>query len=290
MSKVKKVVIPVAGYGTRFLPATKAQPKEMLPVVDKPVVQYVVEECVAAGMETIILVTGSGKRAIEDHFGYNYALQAHLKKVGKEAQRQEIKNIANMAKFVYTRQRPVYGNGVPVLDAKELIGDEPFAVVWGDDIWNCKKPRLKQLVEVYEKYGDPVITAIPITKADTSKYGVIGGIDLGNGVIEVNKLIEKPGPEKAPSLIGSVGGYILTPDIFEHLEQTKVGKGGEIWLVDAIAKLMKKRPVYAKIIEGDYYDTGNPLAYLKANVELALTRKDLKKDFKKYLKKLDLLK
>jgi UTP--glucose-1-phosphate uridylyltransferase len=281
--KITKVVIPVAGYGTRFLPATKAQPKEMLPIVDKPIIQYIVEDAVRAGMTDIILVTGSGKRAVEDHFSYNFEIQHHLKSVGKEKERDEIKRIADMANFIFIRQKGPYGNGTPVLCAKAVIGNEPFAVVWGDDIWSCKKPHIKQLTEVFERYGDPVITAKSIIKADTSRYGVIDGIEVAPEILEVKKLVEKPGPEKAPSLLGSFGGYILTPDIFEVLENTPLGKGGELWLPDAIANLMKKRPVYAKKIIGEYFDTGSVLGYLKANVEFALRRKDVSKDFKKYL-------
>jgi len=285
MSAIRKIVIPVAGYGTRFLPATKAQPKEMLPIVDKPIIQYVVEEAVKSGITDVILVTGSGKRAIEDHFSYNFEIQHYLKSVGKEAEREELKKIADMANFIFVRQKGPYGNGTPVLCAKAIIGDEPFAVVWGDDIWQCpKKPHIKQLIEVFEKYGDPVLTAKDISKEDTKKYGVIDGVDLGSDVLEVKKLVEKPGPENAPSLIGSFGGYILTPDIFAALESTKLGKGGELWLVDAIVKLMKKRSVYAKKVNGNYYDTGSKIGYLCANVEFALQRPDLKKDFKKYLR------
>lgn len=283
--KITKVIIPVAGYGTRFLPATKAQPKEMLPIVDKPIIQYIVEAAVEAGMKDIILVTGSGKRAVEDHFSYNYELQSHLKKAGKNDLRRQIKEIADIANFIFIRQKGPYGNGTPVLCAKPAIGNEPFAVVWGDDIWHCPKtPHIKQLTDVFERYGDPVITAKKIDKQGTKRYGVIDGIDLGGGVMQVKKLVEKPGPAKAPSLIGSFGGYILTPDIFDVLEKTKLGKGGELWLPDAIANLMKKRPIYAKTIDGTYYDTGSKLGYLKANVEFALRQKDIKTDFKKYLK------
>lgn len=285
--KIKKVVIPVAGYGTRFLPATKAQPKEMLPIVDTPIIQYIVEEAVRAGMTDIILVTGSGKRAVEDHFSYNYEIQNYLKSVGKEKERDEVKRIADMANFIFIRQKGPYGNGTPVLCAKPVIGDEPFAVVWGDDIWRCKKPHIKQLVETFEKYGDPVITALDIDEEGTKKYGVIDGVDLGQEIYKVKKLVEKPGPEKAPSLLGAVGGYILTPDIFEALEKTEIGKGGELWLMDAIANLLKKRPIYAKKIDGAYYDTGSKIGYLKANVEFALQREDLKDEFSKYLAGLD---
>ena len=283
--KITKVVIPVAGYGTRFLPATKAQPKEMLPIVDTPIIQYIVEAAVAAGMTDVILVTGGGKRAVEDHFSYNFEIQHFLKSVGKDKEREDLKRIADMANFIFIRQKGPYGNGTPVLCAKPIVGDEPFAVVWGDDIWHCpKKPHIKQLTEVFERYGDPVITAKDITKEDTSRYGVIDGVEVAKDVLEVKKLVEKPGPDKAPSLIGSVGGYILTPDIFESLEHTKLGKGGELWLPDAIANLMKKRPVYARKITGTYYDTGSKIGYLKANVEFALRRPDLNKEFKKFLK------
>lgn len=285
---IRKVVIPVAGYGTRFLPATKAQPKEMLPIVDIPIIQMVVEEAVSAGITDVILVTGSGKRAVEDHFSYNFEIQHWLKKVGKDEQREEIKRIADMANFVYIRQKGPYGNGTPVLCAKEVIGNEPFAVVWGDEFWRCpnKRSHIKQLIEVFETYGDPVLTAKKISRDQTSKYGVIDGLKVDKDVYEVKKLVEKPGPEKAPSTIATLGGYILTPDIFDALETTKIGKGGELWLVDAIVKLMKKRAVYAKEVDGTYYDTGSKLGYLKANVEMALTRPDLKREFKSYLKKL----
>ena len=287
MSSVKKLIIPVAGYGTRFLPATKAQPKEMLPVVDKPIVQYVVEDAVKSGIESIILVTGSGKRAVEDHFGYNYELQAFLKKAGKDDLRIEIKRIADMANFIYIRQKGPYGNGTPILCAKHLIGDEPFAVMWGDEFFYTEgKPQLRQLMDVYEKYGDPVLTAYNVDRQDTARYGVIDGIEVESGVVQIKSIVEKPEPAKAPSTLASLGGFILTPDIFEALEKTKLGKGGELWLVDAISKLLKKRPIYAKKIDGTYYDTGSKIGYLKANVEMALRRPELKDEFSVYLKKL----
>ncbi|MDD5043837.1 MAG: UTP--glucose-1-phosphate uridylyltransferase GalU [Patescibacteria group bacterium] len=285
MTKIRKVVIPVAGFGTRFLPATKAQPKEMLPVVDKPVIQYVVEEAVRAGITDVILVTGASKRAVEDHFDYNYELQNWLKKQGKEEVREEIKRIADMANFIYIRQKGPYGNGTPVLCAKEVVGDEPFAVVWGDEFWKCPgKPHVRQLIDVYEKYTDPVITAYQVTKEDTKRYGILDAKKIGAGIYEVNRIVEKPGPEKAPSTLASLGGYVFTPEIFEELEKTKVGKGGELWLVDAVVRLMKKRPIYAKIIEGTYYDIGSKFDWLKANIDFALKRKDLGLKLKKYLR------
>jgi UTP--glucose-1-phosphate uridylyltransferase len=227
------------------------------------------------------------KRAVEDHFSYNFEIQHFLKSVGKHAQRKEIKRIADMANFVYIRQKGPYGNVTPILCSEPIVGNEPFAVVWGDEFWRCPgKSHIKQLVEVYEKYGDPVLTAKKITKEETSKYGVIDGVKVSQGVYEVNKLVEKPGPEKAPSTIATLGGYILTPDIFDALKKTKLGKGGELWLIDAMVKVMKQRAIYAKEVDGDYYDTGSKLGYLKANVDEALRRPDVKKEFRQYLKKL----
>lgn len=280
MASITKAVIPVAGFGTRFLPVTKAQPKEMLPIIDKPVIQYIVEGAVASGITDIILITGASKRAIEDHFDYNFELQNHLKKQGKDAARKEVKKIADMANFIYIRQKGPKGNGDAVLCAKSAIGDEPFAVIWGDELWSCPNtPHVKQLIDVYEKYGDPVLTAKEITKEETNKYGVIDGVDVDKDVLEVKELIEKPGPEKAPSLIGSLGGYILTPDIFKELETTKAGKGGELWLVDALVQLMKKRPLYAKKIDGTYHDTGSKFGWLKATLEFAKNHPELKDNF-----------
>jgi len=277
----------VAGYGTRFLPATKAQPKEMLPIVDKPIVQYVVEDAVKSGIETIILVTGSGKRAVEDHFGYNYELQHFLKEQGKEELRKEMKKIADMANFIYIRQKGPYGNGTPVLCAKHLIGDEPFAVMWGDEFFYTeRKPQLRQLIDVYDKFQAPVLTAYEVSSKDTAKYGIIDGKEVAKDVYDVRNIVEKPGPDKAPSTLASLGGFILTPDIFEMLEKTKLGKGGELWLVDGISKLLQRGKIYAKKIDGQYYDTGSKIGYLKANVEMALRRPDLKEEFKKYLKSL----
>jgi UTP--glucose-1-phosphate uridylyltransferase len=285
MQKIRKVVIPVAGIGSRFLPVTKAMPKEMLPVLDKPIIQYIVEEAVKAGITDVILVTGGTKRAIEDHFDRNEYLENYLLKAGKTKAYDEIKEVAEMANFIYIRQKGPYGNGTPVLNAKQVIGNEPFAVVWGDDIWNCgKKAQIRQLIEVYEKYGDPVITAVMIDDEGTKRYGVIEGVEVEPGLYQAKSIVEKPGPERAKSRIGSMGGYVFTPEIFEALENTKPGKDNELWLVDAIANLMKKRPVYAKIIQGEVYDLGNKLGWLKANVEYGLRDKEIKDEFKKYLK------
>lgn len=284
--KITKAIIPVAGFGTRFLPTTKAQPKEMLNIVDKPVIQYIVEEAVASGITDIILVTGMGKRAIEDHFDHNAELYNWLAKQGKTKLKEEIKQIAQLANFIYIRQKGPYGNGTPVLNAQKIIGDEPFAVLWGDDIfYGGKKPRLKQLIEVYEKYGDPVLTACEVSKEDTARYGIIDALPVEKNVYQVKQIVEKPGPEKAPSTLATVGGYILTPDIFSILAKTKLGKGGELWLADAMAALLKKRPFYACRVEAKYYDVGSKLGWLEANVDMALKRPDLQDEFKKYLKK-----
>ncbi|OGY55042.1 MAG: UTP--glucose-1-phosphate uridylyltransferase [Candidatus Buchananbacteria bacterium RIFCSPLOWO2_01_FULL_46_12] len=282
--KIRKVVIPVAGLGTRFLPVTKAQPKEMLPIVDKPIIQYIVEEAVRAGMTEVILVTGSTKRAIEDHFDRNEYLEKFCLETGKKQHYQVIKKVAELANFIYIRQKGPYGNGTPILNAQGVIGDEPFAVVWGDDMWLAKTPHIKQLMAVYEKYGDPVISAQLTDDEGTKKYGIIEGVEIEKGLYQVKKIIEKPGPQKTKSRIATFGGYIFTPDIFTELKKTPLGKDKELWLVDAIARLQKKRPIYAKIIEGQYYDPGSKLGWLKANVEFALKDKTVQQEFKRFLK------
>jgi UTP--glucose-1-phosphate uridylyltransferase len=285
MSKIRKLVIPVAGLGTRFLPATKAQPKEMLPIVDKPIIQYVVEDAVKSGITDIILVTGPSKRAVEDHFSPNYELVNLLKKQGKEEVAEEVKKIADMANFIFIRQKGPYGNGTPVLCAKDIVGDEPFAVMWGDEFfYTPKKPQLKQLIEVYEKYTDPVLTAYEVDEKGTEKHGIIDALEVEDSIFQVKNIVEKPGAKKAPSRLASLGGFVFTPDIFEALEQTELGKDGELWLVDAIFKLLKERPIYAKKIEGVYYDTGSKLGYLKANVDFAMRDKKLAYDFRNYLR------
>ncbi|MBU4421764.1 UTP--glucose-1-phosphate uridylyltransferase GalU [Patescibacteria group bacterium] len=285
MQKITKAIIPVAGYGTRFLPATKAQPKEMLPIVDKPIIQYVVEEAVASGITDIILVTGAGKRAIEDHFDHNAELYNWLVKQGKTKLKTEIKRIAEMANFIYIRQKGPYGNGTPVLCAEEVIGDEPFVVLWGDEFIYSNPPRLKQCLDVFEKYGDPVLSGIRVDKKDVHKYGIAETIKIEKNIFQIKSLVEKPNPKNAPSNLATHGCYVLTPDIFGELKKTHPGKGGEVWLTDAIKSLMKKRPVYAcEIKNGIYYDTGSKLGWLRANVDFALKDKTLGKEFKKYLK------
>lgn len=286
MQKIRKVVIPVAGYGTRFLPVTKAMPKEMMPIIDKPVIQYVVEEAVDSGITDIILVTGAAKRAVEDHFDYNHELQNWLKKQKKDDLRERIKKIADMANFTYIRQKGPYGNGTPVLCAEHVIGDEPFAVVWGDEFFTgSKKPRLKQLTDVYEKYQDPVLTGMRVGAEGKRRFGIVDPVaEVSKNVWEIKGIEEKPGPQKAKSNIAAMGGYILPPEIFGILKKTKRGKGGEVWLADAIAKLGETRPMYIKIVDGDYRDTGTKEAWLKTNIALALEHKELKKEMRKFIK------
>lgn len=283
---IRKIVIPVAGYGTRFLPFTKSIPKEMLPIVDRPVIQYIVEEAVEAGIDQIILITGYSKRAIEDYFDYNLELEYLLDKSGKTEQKELIRRISDIAHFVYVRQKEQLGNGHAILQAKELIGDEPFAVVWGDEFFSGQVSRLQQLIDTYNQYSSPVIFSIPMP--DDSSYDRFGcpkvRQDMGDNVLRVDGVVEKPGKEKAPSSFASLGGYIFTPEIFELLENQAPGKGGEIWLVDAINELAIKRPVFARVGENiTYYDCGNKLEYLKACVHFGLERPDINSEFRAYL-------
>ncbi len=288
--KIRKVVIPAAGFGTRFLPQTKAMPKEMLPIVDKPVIQYVVEEAVASGIEDIIIVTGWHKRTIEDHFDYPFELISRLKEAGKEEEIEEVKRVAEMANFIYVRQKGPIGNATPVLAAKHVVGDEPFAVMWGDEFIYSTPPRLKQMMDVFEKYGKAVISGIKIDKKeDLSRYGIAQLKPVAGNVSQILRIIEKPDPKDAPSNIATHGAYILPPSIFPILENLKPGKGGELWLVDAIDQLIEQEPVYTvEIKNGRYYDTGNKLEYLKTVVELALEHPEINGDFRQFLKGLKL--
>ncbi len=285
MSSVRKAIIPVAGFGTRFLPATKAMPKEMLPIIDKPVIQYVVEEAVASGITDIILVTSSSKRAVEDHFDDNQTLEAWLKKSKKFRALEDVRAIGKMANFIYVRQKGPYGNATPILNCRHLIGDEPFAVLFGDEVLRVKTPRLGQMIKVFEKYGDPVLAAIKVTREETTKYGILEPTaEVERGVFQLKGMVEKPGPERAPSQLASIGAFVLTPDIFSAIENTKRGHGGELILLDAIRGLIKQRPVYAKTIEGTFYDTGSKLGWLRANLEMALQREDLAQDTKRLIR------
>ena len=283
--KVRKVIIPVAGIGTRFLPATKAQPKEMMPILDKPTIQYIVEGAVRAGITDVILVTGATKRAIEDHFDRNIHLEEYCLSRGKNKAYEAVRVAAEMANFIYIRQKGRYGTGTPVLNVKDLVGNEPFAVVYGDDIWQCpEKSHLTQLIETYEKYGNPVITAYQTDDEGTKKYGMIEGLEVEEGIFQVKKLMEKPGPDKTASRMASISGYILTPDIFEELEKMQVDEAQEFCLTDAISALMLKRPVYAKMIKGKYHDVGSKFTWLKANIEFGLDDPEMSQDLHNFLK------
>ncbi len=284
---VRKVIIPVAGLGTRFLPFTKAMPKEMLPLIDKPVIQYVVEEAVASGITDIILVTSHTKRPVEDHFDDNQVLEAWLERQGKTDLLENIRRISTMANFIYVRQKGPYGNATPVLNAAHLIGDEPFAVVWGDDVYTGKTPRLKQMISVYEKYQDPVLGVIKIDAKDTSRYGVIDpAAQVEKRVYQLKGVVEKPEPKQAPSHLAAAAGYILTPDIFSYIRALKPGHGGEYVLLDAIQQMMAYRPIYGCEIDGEYHDTGSKIGWLKANLELALSRPDMVKETRALVKKM----
>lgn len=292
MSKIRKAVIPAAGFGTRFLPQTKAMPKEMLPVVDKPVIQYVVEEAAEAGIEDIVIVTGALKRAIEDHFDVlNQDLVKNLKDGGKEEMLNEVKKISDLANFIYVRQKGPYGNGTPVLAAEPVIGKEPFAVLWGDEFIYAKPARLAQMTEVYEKYGGIVISGVKIDKdEDLKRYGIADIEPVEGNVFKIKNIVEKPNPEEAPSHMATHGAYILPPEVFGALRNVQPGKGGEIWLIDAINALRDQGvPVYGVEIEnGKYYDTGSKLEYMKTVVEFALQHPALNGEFKQFLKDLNL--
>ncbi len=289
---IKKVIIPAAGLGTRFLPQTKAMPKEMLPVVDKPVIQYVVEEAAASGIKDVIIITGWQKRAIEDHFDRSIELEKYLKEKGKEKELTEIKRIAELANFIYIRQKgEVYGNAIPILTAEPAIGQEDFAVLWGDEFIYAEPPRLAQMIEVYKKYKGAVISAVRIESKDNlSRYGIADLEPLEGNVSKIKKIVEKPLPAEAPSNLATHGAYILPPKIFEIIRNLKPGRDGEFWLPDAINELIKSGyPVYAcEVKNAKYYDTGNKLEYLKTVVEFALRHPDFNDEFKNYIKGLDL--
>jgi UTP--glucose-1-phosphate uridylyltransferase len=290
-SSVRKAVFPVAGLGTRFLPATKAQPKEMLPLVDKPIIQYGVEEAVASGIDNIILVTGRGKNAIEDHFDVSIELESFLEARGKREQLAEIRKISNMINFAYVRQGEPLGLGHAVLVARELVGSEPFAVILGDDVIDADPPAMRQLIDVFERVGGPVLAVERVPHDEVSSYGVIDvdvNAPLGDGVYQVRDLVEKPPVEDAPSDLAIIGRYVLTPDIFPALAATKSDRTGEIQLTNGLRALLKSRPVYACEVKGVRHDTGNKLGFLKAVVYFALRRPDLAEKFAAYLVSLDI--
>jgi UTP--glucose-1-phosphate uridylyltransferase len=288
--RVRKAVFPAAGWGTRFLPATKAQPKEMLPLVDRPVIQYAVEEAVAAGIEQVIIVTSSQKRAIEDHFDLNYELEHLLEERGEIELLRQIRHISDLAQIAYVRQKEQLGLGHAVLMAKELVGHEPFAVILSDDVVVGERPCIGQLIHAYHQTHGSVVAVTEVPPEETGRYGVIGGTqEEGHGgrLWKVDKVVEKPAPGEAPSNLAIIGRYVLTPKIFDKLEQTHRGAGGEIQLTDAIEALMQEQPVHGYAFEGTRYDAGTPMGWLKASVELALARPDMGPEFAEYLRGLD---
>jgi len=285
--RIRKAVFPVAGLGTRFLPATKAQPKEMLPLVDKPIIQYGVEEAVASGVDNIILVTGRGKNAIEDHFDVNIELETFLEARGKTDLLAEIRKISNLINFSYVRQGEPLGLGHAVLVTESLVGDEPFAVVLGDDVIDARPPALKQMIDVYEELGGPVIAVERVPEKDVSAYGVLKSEPVRPGVHRIVDLVEKPPVAEAPSNLAIIGRYVLTPDIFPELHATRSDRTGEIQLTNGLRRLLAKRPIYALEVDGIRHDTGNKLGFLRAVVYFALRRPDLADAFRAYLQSVE---
>jgi UTP--glucose-1-phosphate uridylyltransferase len=287
--RIRKAVFPAAGLGTRFLPATKAQPKEMLPLVDKPVIQYVIEEAVASGIENIIIVTGRGKNAIEDHFDVSFELERTLADRNQKDLLKLVRDISGMIHLSYVRQKEPLGLGHAVLCAKEMVGDEPFAVFLGDDIIDARVPAMSQMMKVFARRRCSILAVEPVPKERTRDYGIIAHDRGARGnVYQVTDLVEKPNPEEAPSNLAIIGRYILTPEIFSHLEKTRPDAKGEIQLTNGLRSLLTKQPIVAYRFQGKRFDTGNKLGFLKATVEFALKRKDLGPGFRKYLKSLKL--
>ncbi len=283
--KVRKAVIPAAGLGTRFLPATKAQPKEMLPIVDKPTLQYIIEEAVASGIEEILIITGRNKKSIEDHFDKSVELELELEHKGKIELLEIVQNISNMINIHYIRQKEPKGLGDAVYCARHFIGDEPFAVMLGDDIVDNNEPCLKQLMDAYDEYRTTILGVQKVAKEDTNKYGIIDAKFIEDRVYKVKDLVEKPDADKAPSNLAILGRYIITPEIFDILSDLPPGKGDEIQLTDALKELSKKEAMYAYDFEGKRYDVGDKLGFLEATVDFALKREELKDGFLDYLRK-----
>ncbi|MBF8260763.1 MAG: galU [candidate division NC10 bacterium] len=286
--RIRKAVLPAAGLGTRFLPATKAQPKEMLPIVDKPTIQYVVEEAAASGIEDIIIVTGRGKNAIEDHFDRSLELQIALERKGKDGQLKEIQRISELASFCYVRQEEPLGLGHAILVTRALVGNEPFAVLLGDDIIDAEVPCLRQMISVFDKYRSSIIAVQQVPREETSSYGIIDHKPVEDSVYRIEDLVEKPTPDTAPSDLAIIGRYILTPEIFDALEQTLPDEGGEIQLTNGLRILLRTQAIYGLAFRGRRYDAGSKLGFLKATVQFALKRPDLAPGFRSYLKTLDL--
>ena len=286
--KIRKAVFPAAGLGTRFLPATKASPKEMLPLVDKPLIQYGVEEAVASGIESIIIVTGRGKSAIEDHFDISFELENLLRERGKNEMLEQARAVSEMARISYVRQREALGLGHAILQARDFVENEPFAVMLADDIVDAEIPALRQMLNVYEETGAPVLGTMKVSGEAISRFGVIDAEAVRPGVYKIKDMVEKPPFAEAPSDLAIIGRYVLTPDIFAEIERTPRGAGGEIQITDAMRSLLKKRPFYAVQLEGTRHDAGDKLGFLIATVELALKRDDLGPEFREYLRSLKL--
>jgi len=282
--KVRKAIIPAAGLGTRFLPATKAQPKEMLPIVDKPTIQYIIEEAIASGIEQILIITGRGKRAIEDHFDRSFELEEELRRKGQEELLTQVLDIANLVDIHYIRQKEPRGLGHAINCARAFIGDEPFAVLLGDDIVDSEKPCLRQIMDIYEEYHTTVLGVQRVPWEDCSKYGIVAGKEVDDHIFKIKDMVEKPDRDQAPSNIAILGRYIIRPSIFKYLENAQPGKGGEIQLTDALHRQMENEAMYAFEFEGKRYDVGNKLGFLQATVDFALKRPDLKADFESWLR------
>ncbi len=281
--KIRKAIIPAAGLGTRFLPATKAQPKEMLPIVDKPTIQYIVEEAIASGIEDIIIVTGRTKKSIEDHFDKSVELEMELEKKEKKEMLEIVQSIADLANIYYIRQKEPKGLGHAILTARTFVENEPFAVLLGDDIITAEKPCLKQMIEQYDKYQSTILGVQTVDRSQVSKYGIVDGQQIEDRVYTVNDMVEKPNEADAPSNVAVLGRYIITPEIFKYLETQEEGAGGEIQLTDALCRLAKDEKMYAYDFHGKRYDVGSKMGFLEATVEFALKRPDLGEEFKNYL-------
>lgn len=286
--RIKKAILPVAGFGTRFLPATKAQPKEMLPIVDKPVIQYLVEEMVASGIEEIIFVTGRGKRAIEDHFDISYELEKTLVEKNKQDLLKAVRGISSLAKFSYVRQSMPLGDGHAVLQATNIINREPVLVIFGDSLYDSQVPTAKQLIEAYEKYGESIVGLSQIEKSEVSKFGVVEGEKLEDRLYKITNFVEKPQPEETESNLVAVGKYIITPEIFDILARIKAGESGEIRLADAFEVMLKNnRPIYGMELEGEWLDTGDKFNFMKASIHMGLKHPEIGEKLKKYLKEIN---
>ncbi|HMF08880.1 MAG TPA: UTP--glucose-1-phosphate uridylyltransferase GalU [Thermoanaerobaculia bacterium] len=285
---IRVAVFPAAGLGTRFLPATKAQPKEMLPLVDRPLIQYVVEEARAAGIERVVIVTGRGKNAIEDHFDTSFELERMLEDRGKEDLLEQVREVSELAPVAYVRQKSALGLGHAVLQARDLVGREPFAVMLGDDIVDAGQPCIGQMMQLFERRGHPVIALQEVPRSETRQYGIVAGEKVDDRVVAISDMVEKPVPEKAPSNLAIIGRYILPPEIFDILGDTASDVGGEIQLTSALKTLLSRRPIDGLLFEGKRYDAGDKLGFLKATVEFALKREDLGGSFREYLKGLKL--